>query len=179
MKLHLGCGKKYIPGYFHIDAFDDDHIDHVCSIDNLEFIEDNSIEVIYSAHVLEHFKRQRLNKVLLEWNRVLVKGGILRIAVPDFEAIVDVYNDTKNIDLIIGPLYGGQNYLYNIHYNTFDFKSLEKYLINANFTDVKRYDWRKTDHADVDDYSQAYIPHMDKENGKLISLNIECSKKNI
>ena len=100
MKLHLGCGKKYIPGDFHIDAFDDDHIDHVCSIDNLEFIEDNSIEVIYSAHVLEHFKRQRLNKVLLEWNRVLVKDGILRIAVPDFEAIVDVEILTKIVILM-------------------------------------------------------------------------------
>jgi hypothetical protein len=28
-----------------------------------------------------------------------------------------------------------------------------------------------------DDHSQAYIPHMDKENGTLISLNIETIKK--
>jgi len=24
---------------------------------------------------------------------------------------------------------------------------------------VRRYDWRHTEHADVDDYSQAYVPH--------------------
>ena len=41
---------------------------------------------------------------------------------------------------------------------------------------VKRYDWRETEHAEFDDHSQAYIPHMDKENGTLISLNIEGVK---
>ena len=88
MKLHLGCGKRYIPGYFHIDGFDGPHIDHVCSIDDLSFIEDNSIDLIYACHVIEHFKRARLPQVLKEWNRVLKKGGKLRLAVPDFEAIV-------------------------------------------------------------------------------------------
>ncbi|HAI38830.1 MAG TPA: methyltransferase, partial [Maribacter sp.] len=39
-----------------------------------------------------------------------------------------------------------------------------------------KYDWRQTEHAKFDDHSQAYIPHMDKENGTLISLNIEAVK---
>ena len=176
MKLHLGCGDRYIPGFFHIDGFDGPHIDHVCSIENLSFIESNSIDLIYSSHVLEHFKRDRLPAVLTEWNRILKVGGVLRIAVPDFEAIVDVYNKYKDLNLVIGPLYGGQNYLYNIHYNTFDFKSLSAYLTKSNFGHIRRYDWRTTEHADIDDFSQAYIPHMDKENGILISLNLEAKK---
>lgn len=36
--------------------------------------------------------------------------------------------------------------------------------------------WRETEHSDVDDFSQAYLPHMDKENGILMSLNIEAIK---
>ena len=32
-------------------------------------------------------------------------------------------------------------------------------------------------HIDYDDYSQAYYPHMDKDNGILISLNVEAIKK--
>jgi len=32
------------------------------------------------------------------------------------------------------------------------------------------------EHADVDDYSQAHIPHLCKESGKLMSLNIEAVK---
>ena len=32
------------------------------------------------------------------------------------------------------------------------------------------------DHPDYDDHSQAYFPHMDKENGIHVSLNLECVK---
>ena len=49
-------------------------------------------------------------------------------------------------------------------------------LEDVGFENVRRYDWRETEHAEIDDYAQAYFPHMDKENGLLISLNIECSK---
>jgi len=83
---------------------------------------------------------------------------------------------TGNIDLVIGALFGRQDYLYNIHYNVFDYKSLKDVLQNTGFKNIKQYNWRETEHSNVDDYSQAYIPHMDKENGKLISLNVECKK---
>lgn len=176
MKLHLGCGKRYIPGYIHIDAVEYPHIDHVSTIDHLSFIQDESVEVIYNCHVLEHFKRKEVGRVLAEWRRVLKKGGVLRTAVPDFEKICEIYMKYKDISKVIGPIFGKQDYLYNIHYNVFDFESLSEVLNHAGFGEIKKYDWRKTEHADVDDFSQAYIPHMDKENGVLISLNIECVK---
>jgi hypothetical protein len=46
----------------------------------------------------------------------------------------------------------------------------------VGFKNVHRYDWRQTIHKDYDDFSQAYIPHMDKEHGILISLNVEAEK---
>jgi len=51
-------------------------------------------------------------------------------------------------------------------------------LEEAGFNNVRRYDWRETDigHAGIDDYSQAYLPHMDKENGRLMALNVEVDK---
>lgn len=176
MKLHLGCGKRHIPGYVHIDAVDYQHVDHVATIDNLSFIPDGSVEVIYNCHVLEHFKRKEVERVLCEWYRVLKPGGVLRISVPDFAKLSEVYQRYGKLDMVIGALFGRGDYLYNIHYNVFDFDSLKDVLEKTGFNNVQRYDWRKTEHADMDDYSQAYIPHMDKENGTLISLNVECSK---
>jgi len=176
MKLHLGCGKRFIPDYVHIDAIDYPHVSHVTTIDNLSFISNNSVDTIYNCHVLEHFKRRDVDRVLTEWNRVLKPGGTLRTSVPDFEKLCEIYTRYQKLDLVIGALFGRGDYLYNIHYNVFDFNSLKVSLEKNGFINVMRYDWRKTDHAGIDDYSQAYIPHLDKENGTLISLNVECQK---
>jgi predicted SAM-dependent methyltransferase len=177
MKLHLGCGKRHIPGFVHIDAIDYPHIDHVASIDNLSFIGDGTVDLIYNCHVLEHFKRREVAKVLGEWKRVLKPGGVLRISVPDFASLSEVYQRHGNkLELVIGALFGRQDYLYNIHYNVFDYPTLSRILEEVGFEQVRRYDWRETEHAATDDYSQAYIPHMDKEHGIQISLNIECIK---
>ena len=58
----------------------------------------------------------------------------------------------------------------------YDFKSLKNLLEKNGFKNVKKYDWQKTVHKDYDDYSQAYVPHMDKK-GIQISLNLEATKK--
>lgn len=63
------------------------------------------------------------------------------------------------------------------HKTVYDFDSLENILSENGFYKINNYDWRMTEHANFDDHSQAYIPHMDKENGTLISLNVECLKK--
>jgi predicted SAM-dependent methyltransferase len=176
MKLHLGCGKRHIPGFVHIDAIDYPHVDHVSTIDSLSFIPSDSVDLIYNCHVLEHFRRRDVGRVLTEWRRVLRPGGTLRISVPDFAMLCEVYRRYQKLDQVIGALFGRQDYLYNIHYNVFDLDSVSRDLQSVGFVDVHRYDWRDTEHAHVDDYSQAYIPHMDKENGILISLNVECRK---
>jgi predicted SAM-dependent methyltransferase len=176
MKLHLGCGKRFIPGFVHIDAVEYPHVDHVATIDNLGFIGSDSVELIYTCHVLEHFRRKDVGRVLREWHRVLAPGGVLRVSVPDFAKLCEVYQRTQDINLVIGPIFGRQDYLYNIHYNVFDEASLRALLIDCGFARVERYEWRDTGHADVDDFSQAYIPHMDRDNGTLISLNVEATK---
>ena len=174
MKLHLGCGKREIPGFVHIDAIDYPHVTHVSTIDHLPYIQEKSVELIYNCHVLEHFKRSDVKRVLQEWYRVLKPGGTLRVSVPDFAKLCKIYQQEQKLELVIGPLFGRQDYLYNIHYNVFDFNTLSSLLRQAGFCDVTVYDWRDTEHADIDDFSQAYIPHMDKKNGTLVSLNIEC-----
>ncbi len=175
MKLHLGCGKRYIPGYRHIDVVEYDHIDIVHSINSLPMISDNSCSVVYSCHVLEHFHKKQVPVVLKEWLRILRPGGVLRVAVPDMDALTRVYMDTKDLSLIIGPIYGRCDYLYNFHYTGFDYTTLSKYILDAGASKVGLYNWRNTEHAHIDDYSQAYIP-QDKENGVLISLNVEAVK---
>lgn len=177
MKLHLGCGKRFIPGYVHVDVVDYPHITLQHEVDSLPMIQDGAADVIYACHVLEHFHRRDTRRVLDEWHRILRPGGVLRVAVPDFKALAALYEHDGNLADVIGPILGRQDYLYNIHRNLFDFPTLEHALRAANFDGVRHYDWRATEHADVDDYSQSYFPHMDKEHGVLLSLNVEAVKR--
>jgi len=182
MKLHLGCWHRHIPVYVHVDLCDLPHIDHKTSIDSLPFIRDNSVDLIYCSHAFEYFDRQMASVVLREWWRVLRPGGVLRIAVPDFVALVNVYKETGNLDKILGPLFGRMEItkvepVHLIYHKTvYDFHSLSALLISEGFEKITRYNWRDTEHANIDDHSQAYFPHMDKENGLSISLNIESRK---
>lgn len=176
LKLHLGCGKRYIPGFVHVDVVSAPHVDLCSGVDRIAAIGDGACDLIYACHVLEHFHRRDTQRVLREWRRLLAPGGILRLAVPDLEAIARVYLARGKLSEVIGPLYGRQDHLYNIHYTGFDFVTLGAELLLAGFDEVRRWDWRQTEHAEVDDFSRSYIPHMDFESGTLISLNVEATR---
>jgi predicted SAM-dependent methyltransferase len=174
-RLHLGCGTKHIEGFTNIDIRYLPGVDEVNNIRFLRNYKDNSADLIYACHVLEHFSRWEYKNALARWYEILKPGGVLRLAVPNFSAIASRYLQTGNLNEIMGLLYGGQDYDENYHYVTFDFNSLNNDLTSIGFRVVREYDHTKTEHADIDDFSQAYLPHLDPS-GKLMSLNIEAVK---
>jgi len=176
MKLHLGCGKRdFGNDWVHIDGGEFNHIQSH-DIINLDY---KNVDVIYASHVLEYFDRDEAKEVLLKWIECLKDGGILRLAVPDFECIAQLYTSKQYpLSSFLGPLYGkmdmGDEKIY--HKTVYDYNSLKSLLITCGFKNVRRYNWRETEHSHIDDHSQAYLPHMDKEQGRLISLNVEAEK---
>jgi predicted SAM-dependent methyltransferase len=135
--------------------------------------------LVYASHVLEHFDRNTYRAVLAEWRRVLAPGGILRIAVPDFAACAALYYESglaDGLSGLVGLVVGGQRDAHDYHKMIFDEGLLRRDLLDAGFREVRRWNWRATEHAAVDDYSQAYLPHLDKESGRHMSLNIEAVK---
>ena len=177
-KLHLGCGKRYIPGFVHVDMLSYPHVDHRSPVDRLDFIADSSCSLVYACHVLEHFGREEVGRVLREWHRVLAPGGVLRLALPDYAAWAELYcaGALSSLRQVLGAMIGGQRDEYDYHKMIFDEPLAREMLMAAGFQDVRLWDWREVEHGHIDDYSQSYIPHMDKENGRLVSLNIEAVK---
>ena len=176
MKLHLGCGNKKIHGWVNVDTRKEESPDVVLDIKNIHKKYNNAVDIIYVSHVLEHFDKHSIKNVLDSWYKALKPGGTLRISVPDFEAVVSRYLVCKDMDELQGFLVGGQKNPFDYHYQVFDFPRLCTVLEESNFKDFKISDWRTWDHSYVDDYSQAYLPHMDKINRMLMSINMECKK---
>jgi predicted SAM-dependent methyltransferase len=177
MKLHLGCGSKHLSGWVHVDACAHPHVDIVTTVDKLDTITDQSVSEIYACHVLEHVGRRSIVAVLCEWHRVLSIGGTLRIAVPDWDAIVEHYQTTRRLVDVYGLLVGGQRDEYDYHNVHFNFELLQKMLMYCGFEDIKRYEWQEFLPEGFDDYSRCYLPHMDTVNGRLMSLNIVATKR--
>jgi len=182
IKLNLGCGDRRLKNYINIDIDEKMHIDgysNECGDATCLFqYENNSVDEIYASHVLDHLSRnQDLDKALDEWYRVLKLRGILRIAVSDFGKVVDMYSEGLDLERLWGHIVGGQKTKYDQHGCVFDFKTLKHYLEKHGFKNIRKYRWQDVMPKDFDDLSMCYIPHMDKETGILMSLNVECKKQ--
>jgi SAM-dependent methyltransferase len=177
IKLHLGCGHIKLPGYVNIDIMGAKAADVIADLRSLPY-PDASVDLVYSCAAIEHLGRREWVDALREWARVLKPGATLRLSTADFEAAVERYRDKHNLGELLGLLIGGQKDEFDWHGMIFDFDTLATGLGEAGFGKVRRYDWRKTEIGalGIDDYSQAYLPHMDKENGRLMMLNVEATR---
>ena len=178
MKINIGCGQRnFGKEWIHIDGADYDHIDSKDLL--MKEYENKSVELIYASHLIEYFDRKEIIPILKRWREVLKPNGILRLAVPNFEVYAKLYSEKKiSLDDSLGPLFGkmemGNKTIY--HKTTYDYSSLKKILQEVGMRNISKYNWRQTSHSMFDDHSQAYFPHMDKDNGTLMSLNMECIK---
>lgn len=167
LKIHLGCGEKFLPGWTHVDARPGPHVDYVADVLDLPF-DDDSAEMIYWCHGIEHIPFALVQPALAEWRRVLQPGGILRLSTPDFNLLSAMYSQTKvELRLIRYAIMGGQDYEENFHYSLWDFASLSAELQRAGYVNVRRYDAKAVVPAGFD-WSVMRIANQ------WISLNVEA-----
>ncbi len=175
VNVHLGCGSVNHPMFINIDGLSAPHIHYIQDIDNLSIFKDNSVDLIYACHCLEHFSYIKVPQVLAEWFRVLKKDGILRLSVPDFDVLLSVYEDSGNeVNSIMNFLMGGQDYKFNFHKAIFNNSSLSHLLKNAGFNQITKWSPGSSELTTFDDYSSYKIFKNDKF--YQISLNLEASK---
>lgn len=177
IKYTVGCGKRNWPGWEHVDGGEYDHVkEHDI---HLSFAQRNSVDLIYSSHLIAYFDYTEAEKLLKNWFYVLQPGGTLRIATPDFNILSKMYQVGVELDKLKGPLYGqmGMNGEAIYHKTVYDEQALTALLTDAGFVNIHRYDHTKTEHPNTgnredfyDDHSAAYL------NNTLISLNLECQK---
>lgn len=89
MRLHLGCGQRYLDGYVNIDFPLSEHTvqlesvaDRHADLLRLSYPE-ASVDEIRLHHVFEHFARPTACALVASWQSWLKDGGRLRIEVPD------------------------------------------------------------------------------------------------
>lgn len=89
--LNIACGSRYDRRWQNIDfhAHSPD-VRKVNILLGLPF-KDNSFDVIYTSHFIEHLSQKQASFILRECYRVLKRNGIMRVVVPDLENICSEY----------------------------------------------------------------------------------------
>lgn len=173
--VHVGCGELNDARYINIDARSMPHVHHVTQRLDLNDFPANSIDLIYACHVLEHVSHRHLQSTLSTWHSRLKRGGILRLSVPDFDVIVEIYQDQgRDINAIKLPLFGGQEYIFNYHHSVFNHKHLTDLLNDCGFSAVRAWDPDSAAYYDFDDWARAKFELKNKRH--KISLNLEAVK---
>jgi ubiquinone/menaquinone biosynthesis C-methylase UbiE len=134
--LDVGCGGQKRAGAIGVDLRRVDGVEIVADARMLPF-RNESFDLVFSSHTIEHFSHREVRKVLAEWVRVLKKHGTIEIRCPDLRARAFLYSlnptwgSMKNI-------YGEQDYLGNYHKSGFSFGTLKQCLEDLGIIDIKR-----------------------------------------
>jgi SAM-dependent methyltransferase len=175
VRLNLGSGDCTSSEFINIDArpFRRSHL--IADIQYLPMFADNSVDLIYASHVVEHIPRSQLLSALKEWCRILKPGGVFRFGVPDFDSLIEIYKlSNKRTDSIINQLMG-QEGEYDRHYTIWNESFASDWLRRAGFKgSIRRWNPDEApNHSFIDKCNRQF-----KEGDRviLISLNLEVTK---
>lgn len=112
-------------------------------------LKDNSVEVIYSSHMIEHLTKSEAKSFLQQAYRVLNKGGIIRLAVPDLRRKVLEYLEDGDADRFVYEThmwypeinsFFQKFYIFltspRHHLWMYDYKSMSKLLKESGFKNI-------------------------------------------
>lgn len=181
MKLHLGCGQKYIEGYVNIDYPISEHsiqeksvADVHADITQLSYPL-SSVDEVRLHHVFEHFTRPIACGLISEWRFWLKQGGILHIEVPDFQrtafTVLNPFSISRSRTVALRHIFGSHEAFWAVHCEGWTVSQLSNLLKKLEFEilEIKKNSWKGTYNFEViarkndNDLSQADSEKMVKD----------------
>ena len=113
---------------------------------------DESVHYLYSSHTLEHLYLEDGYRICRDAHRVLVRGGIFRICVPDLEYALSLYRG-GNKDRALHYFFNAasdRDQPWSRHKYMYDFEMLARMLQDAGFAGVERCSYKKGKTPDIE-----------------------------
>jgi len=147
LKLHLGSGTVSLDGWVNIDLETPQADVHLDITSGLPFPA-GAARLIYHEHVMEHITVEEGAACLKDWFRLLEPGGVLRVATPDLQYVIERYGGnwkdqawlqlpeyqfirTRAEMVNVSMRWWGHRYLY-------DGEELERRMREAGFATIRR-----------------------------------------
>lgn len=169
-KIEIGSGPNKKKGWLTLDLSRD--ADLYWDLKYKMPFSENTFEIIYCSHLLEHFPYKNLKKLLIDIRRVLKKDGQFLIAVPDASIYIKSYLgyiDQNNLQLYKPAVISNSamdvlNYIFYMdgeHKFMFDKNNLIYHLEQAGFSNCK---------------TREFNPLIDRFDRDYESLYVSCCK---
>lgn len=110
---------------------------------------DATFDYVFSSHLLEHLFPYQTILCLNETFRILKRGGVVRIGVPDLDRIVKNYDPQHSKNFLEAIFEAKQKHDKNKHHWHYNEISLTKILKETGFTKTYRCNFREGNCADV------------------------------
>jgi predicted SAM-dependent methyltransferase len=163
LKLNVGCGTDYKDGWINIDNNSDDNIvklDLNWDLRKPLPFPDNSVDFIFNEHFMEHLTVEEGQAALKDFKRVLKKGGVLRVAMPDLEMVVDDYLNVPIKKNKVLKAFGlefietraeliNMSFRWWGHKWLYDWEELDRRLKQAGFSKIKQGERLKSQHKEL------------------------------
>lgn len=151
--LDVGCGNNFNFDFVHLDYHWMPGVDVCWDFSRKALpLENSSFDGIFTEHCLEHIPYHSVAFVLKEFYRVLKRGGVLRIIVPDGELYLSEFVRIKRGENVLLPYQRPDdppmvriNGLFRNHGHQFiyDFETFRLLLEDAGFGSVERKSFRE------------------------------------
>jgi predicted SAM-dependent methyltransferase len=138
VRLNISCEESAKDGYANLSLYRG-LVDNKIDISKLSYL-DNSVDEIYSCHVLENFGKYEILPILQEWNRILKYRGKIVLDFSDFEfCLLNWVNASSENQ--IGPsmtsIFGVNTTKDGLHKTGFTQYSIEDFLKSSGFLNIK------------------------------------------
>ena len=194
LKVNLGCGLSVVDGWMNIDGSPTVKLQKLIGV-GIIFravlkptfpsevvygdvtralpLANESVDILYSSHMLEHLSLTDLKSALVEIKRVLKPGGVFRAVLPDLEVCIKEYVQNKdpgaNTQFLqktmlgmekrpkgllanLRKMFGNANHMW-----MWDYKGIEQQLSLAGFHEISRAEFNDsevTDFSEVEDFKR-------------------------
>lgn len=169
-RLHIG-GKEKKDGWKILNIQAGEGVDYVGDIRDLSSFSENSFDIVYASHVLEHVSHNNeIHAALRGVCRILRPGGKFFVSVPDLDTLCRLFIHKRATKewrfLIMRIMFGNQSDAHDFHQVGLAADFLADFLHAAEFKEVHRV----SELGVFDDTSSLRV------HGILVSLNMVAIK---
>ena len=155
--------------YFSFETYND-----VIQKNGLEFynlknavpLKNNSADIIYCSHFLEHLSKKDGQHFLEECYRSLKKDGLLRISIPDLDYAFEMYKKNQIEGMMELFFYTSDEWDFAAHKYGYNFIHLKEILEKIGLSDIQKMSYQIGECPDIK-FLDVYPEH---------SLFVECKK---